>query len=532
MLDLELAEDAPPAAPESFETAAPLPKPGRNGVHVATPAKEPTDPDAENALLACCMLPDDGAQVVRKCEEAGLSPSSFTDHDRPGIFAILQSLARENKPTEAWMVGTEMKARGNDKGAAALAGIKGDSASLVQVAPMIERVKGTAILREVMRSAQLRIEAAAKPGADVDEVLGDLAADAKRAAEYGAAGVADAILARAYDHAKKLPKPDRIYSINGTTVCTPGNLSTIYSQAKTGKSSFLAAMMAATMAKPESGCDCLGVEGPNYARHAVLHFDTEQSPYDWQQLVATTLRRAKLAEPPPWLMSFTIAGMEASKAERFIHSALRLARKRHGGIHSIFIDGIADLVNDPNSADECFPLITRLHAAAIEYQTAIVNILHLNPAAKDKADKGRGHLGSQMERKCESNLTLKKEGEITVLSAEGRQRGRPIPPDKAPAFRWSDDHQMHISCAQPAEEGQTSERKPMGRPSKYRVEDLVGSFPNKGEPPQPLNTIHRKLATVSSISLSALKDLVQRMTSDGLVERTETASGYSFRRAF
>jgi len=286
-------------------------------------------------------------------------------------------------------------------------------------------------------------------------------------------------------------------------------------------------MIAAAMTYPAAGHDTLGVSGPNYQGHAVLHFDTEQSPYDWQQLVRSSLRRVGLAEPPPWLLSYTLAGLEAQKSEQFIHAALRAAQRRFKGIHSVFIDGVADLVNDPNDSQECFPLITRLHGAAIEHQTTFVTILHMNPSTKDKSDKGRGHLGSQLERKAESNLTLKKDGDITTVIGEGRQRGKPIPADKAPSFKWSDEHQMHRACGTPEGDKPASRAK-----RKFEIATFIEIVPPKSAQPKTVPQIYRMAQGMSSIKLGDFKDLLNSSAQDGTLERVVDPNfGILFRRA-
>ena len=85
------------------------------------------------------------------------------------------------------------------------------------------------------------------------------------------------------------------------------------------------------------------------------------------------------------------------------------ARKYQGRLHSVIIDGIGDLVTNPNSEEECFPLIMKLHGFSEMYHCPIVVVLHLNPSVKE--DKSRGHLGSQLERKAQ---TVADDPEVTL----------------------------------------------------------------------------------------------------------------------
>jgi hypothetical protein len=70
----------------------------------------------------------------------------------------------------------------------------------------------------------------------------------------------------------------------------------------------------------------------------------------------------------------------------------------------------ADFVLDVNSSKDCPEFVTRLHRLAIEYDTLIVCILHLNPGSDSKS---RGHLGSQLERKSETVLRIERTKEGT-----------------------------------------------------------------------------------------------------------------------
>jgi len=78
------------------------------------------------------------------------------------------------------------------------------------------------------------------------------------------------------------------------------------------------------------------------------------------------------------------------------------------------IDGIADFIGSVNDEEEANNIVSFFEHLAIKYNTAIILILHLNPGS----DKERGHLGSQLQRKSESVLTIKKEGDISILEAK------------------------------------------------------------------------------------------------------------------
>jgi hypothetical protein len=189
------------------------------------------------------------------------------------------------------------------------------------------------------------------------------------------------------------------------------------------------------------------------------------------------LRRIHLPKPPPWFYSYCLTGLGFKAAtECFLHS-LQIAADTHGGIHSAFLDGIADFVSDVNDPAEANAFIAQLQDLAIQFDAPITGVIHFNPGS----DKSRGHLGSQFERKAETNLRLDKTNEITTIWSE-KQRRAPIPKGSGPSFTWSDEAQMHVSC-QP---GPTSTRR-SGSPSmvaqiaSMNSHDFLANCPSSGE---------------------------------------------------
>ncbi len=238
------------------------------------------------------------------------------------------------------------------------------------------------------------------------------------------------------------PPPLRtIFKLNGTCIATPGNLVALLAQAKAGKTAFVGAAIGSTMTG-SLDCDFLGIAGTNPNSFAVVHVDTEQAPADHYHVIRTALRRAGLDRAPTWLHSYATSGWSPTDRRTMLPHMLAIARKEHGGIHAAFIDGIADFINDPNAGDECFPFVDSLQALAVKFDCPIFAVIHQNPGT----EKGRGHLGSQLERRAETNLMLEKDadaGRTVVYST--KQRRAPILKSDGPCFRWDDAEGMHVS---------------------------------------------------------------------------------------
>ncbi len=248
--------------------------------------------------------------------------------------------------------------------------------------------------------------------------------------------------ARSFDGTRVPPPIRPIYELGGVIISTPGNLTAITAQAKVGKSALVSALTASAMSAPESDADNLSAVGYNAAGKALLYFDTEQSPDDFWHAVNRAKRRAKLEAVPIWLQAFTVADLPAQIARKAIAVAMADAAEQFGGIHSVIIDGVADLVLDVNDAEECNGIVAELHSQAIRYDTAILTVIHKNPGS----DKVRGHLGSQIERKAETNLSLEKDGDVTVVWSS-KQRRAPINRETGPRFRWDDSERMHVTAS-------------------------------------------------------------------------------------
>ena len=97
-------------------------------------------------------------------------------------------------------------------------------------------------------------------------------------------------------------KPVPVLLIDGKPIATSGNLMSVTAQAKAGKTAAEGAM--AALMEPTG--DCLGITGQNPEGLPVLHFDTEQSPFDHHAVVLLALGRAGRAQPPLWFRSYLL----------------------------------------------------------------------------------------------------------------------------------------------------------------------------------------------------------------------------------
>lgn len=246
---------------------------------------------------------------------------------------------------------------------------------------------------------------------------------------------------REWNPSARPPEALPIFKLKGITISTPSNISTITAAVKSGKSAGIESMGAATFASED--CDVLGFESSNPDGKALLHFDSEQSPEDHWHHVDRIIRRARSDHKPAWLKSWCLTGLTFKQCQECVWEAMRIAREEYPGILAVLIDGYCDLVSDVNDSAESNDFVARLHGLAIQYTCHISGVIHLNPGT----EKSRGHLGSQLERKAETNLQMEKDKEdesSLIFSTKNRRAG--IPRNLGVAFRWDDELKMHVSC--------------------------------------------------------------------------------------
>ena len=242
-----------------------------------------------------------------------------------------------------------------------------------------------------------------------------------------------------FDPKKPPPEEPVLVAIAGVPCATPGNITTITAQKKTGKTAELSAIAAAGIS--ERG-DTLGVKAFNPDKKTVLHFDTEQSAMDHWKVCDSILRRAQLAESAIF-KSVCLTRLPIRERLEIVHHVIRQEAQRGNGLFIVLIDGHGDLVRNVNDPVETADYVAEIHGLAIETHCHIYGALHLNPGSDFKS---RGHLGSELERKSQTNLRLEKEGEIFCVWGDAN-RGAPISKKAGPCFVWNNDARMHVSVA-------------------------------------------------------------------------------------
>ncbi len=333
------------------------------------------------------------------------------------------------------------------------------------------------------------------------------------------------------EHPPQQPVP--VFSLLSQQICTAGNLTVISAQAKGGKSAVVGAMIASIMAavtpkaeddddeipdwEPEH--DLLGFTAAAHAGRAVVLFDTEQSPYDAWNLVHRSAQRAGVSGMPATFRGYSLADVSTEKRRAYLAAEMERADHECGGIHSVFIDGVADLCKSPNDDIEAFALVEHLAQLAIAHACPIILVLHENPSGFETG-KTRGHLGSQLERKAESNLRIAKDGKsgASIIFSE-RCRHACISRDDALRFAWSVPDGMHMTV-----EAETKESKAETARQNEQPECQAVFAGHVGE--VSYTDLVQLIITRAHLSVATAKRRIPKWLSIGLLKHGPTGGYY------
>ena len=295
-------------------------------------------------------------------------------------------------------------------------------------------------------------------------------------------------------------------------ISTPGNITTLISKSKTGKTAVVGGISAATVAAALdiTDADTLGFTASKPDGKAVVLIDTEQSEFDAFVCYTRFLDRAGANEDPAWLHPFAVAGWSAQELRAVLRPAIEQAVQANGGVFLVILDGVADFVSDVNDPKESNAFVAELHGLAIEFNCAIICVIHSNEA-KLSGDDGRGHLGKQLTRKAESNLLLKKVGEVTTITSE-KQRKAPITEADGVAFTWSDSAGRHVSCKSAVDSRADAKRA--------KARDMAEAvFAHMDKPAAKYADLVRAIQDMRKVSASTAEDRFTDMKKLGVITK-------------
>lgn len=192
-----------------------------------------------------------------------------------------------------------------------------------------------------------------------------------------------------------------------TPIGTYGNFSFICAPPK-HKKTFLVSLLSAAYLGGDSKRFTGKIKGHRDER-CILHFDTEQGKFHAQKVFRRPLDMSKLDN-----QCYRTYGLRKLSFQERIN-VIDFAIRQYDNIGLIVIDGIADLVSDVNNIDEANAVVQKLMYWTEVYNCHIITVIHSNWGSS----KPTGHLGSALQKKCETEIHLEKnEFDNTIIDVK------------------------------------------------------------------------------------------------------------------
>jgi hypothetical protein len=184
-----------------------------------------------------------------------------------------------------------------------------------------------------------------------------------------------------------------------------GEISLITGEPKTKKTFLVSYFIAELLAKREHS------EFISNLQHNILLIDTEQGRKRTNSVIRRIYRLLN-KDFSHSIENFTaISIRELSASERFLVLEKAITEKQYS---IVFLDGFADLLLNTNDISECALRVSEIMSLSEAHSTHICCVVHTNP----HSDKTRGHIGSELQRKCETVMIVKKDGDVSVVSPQ------------------------------------------------------------------------------------------------------------------
>jgi hypothetical protein len=266
------------------------------------------------------------------------------------------------------------------------------------------------------------------------------------------------------DLTEKVPAPQIAISIKNPSnnediiLGTLGDFSLVIGKAKSRKS-FFCSIIAAVALGVNIVLGRLKSHLPEDKRN-VLYFDTEQSKYYVQKAMQRICKLANM-ENPGNLFGYGLRTLDPRERLEIIETLI--SETQNLGL--VVIDGIKDLITSINDEEQSTMIASKLLKWSEVYNIHIVCVLHQNKGD----DKARGHIGTELQNKAQTVLSVTKDSEdknYSIVSAEFCR-------DKEPEDFVFEIDQEGIPIASKdyvkKEVGARSKKQPLTNPTKYNI---------------------------------------------------------------
>jgi len=200
-----------------------------------------------------------------------------------------------------------------------------------------------------------------------------------------------------------------------TPIATYGNISVIAGPPK-HKKTFLVSLLSAAYLGGDVKRFTGNIKGHRDGK-CILHFDTEQGKFHAQRVFKRPLAMSGLSNE-----CYRTYGLRSRSYKERV-DIIDFAIRTSDNLGLVIIDGLADLVSDVNDINESNEIVQKLMKWSEVYNVHIMTIIHMNWGST----KPTGHLGSALQKKCETEIHLDKnefdDSVIDVKCKSSRNRG-------------------------------------------------------------------------------------------------------------
>lgn len=200
-------------------------------------------------------------------------------------------------------------------------------------------------------------------------------------------------------------------------VAFPGALIAVYGQAKSRKTTFLGAVIAAAL----SGKKTMNITFNEPGK--VLWVDTEQgSMHFWETMWRVAVQAGMKEDDKEKFFSYSLVDMAPSDRQKVVAKMVETIQPK-----ILVLDGIVDFMYSMNDEKEAMAVIgwmRKFNAMGI----TVFTVLHLNPG-KENDVKARGHIGTFLTNKCDTAIVARadKDDETRVSIVNTWSRGPKFP---------------------------------------------------------------------------------------------------------
>ena len=216
----------------------------------------------------------------------------------------------------------------------------------------------------------------------------------------------------------EIQPPEIALKIGNASVGTLGNILSIIGKAKSRKSFFITMAIAVSISK-DTIFNLFKNELPK-DKQTVLYFDTEQGKYHVQLALKRICKLVGVREPRN-LKVYGLRSLNPIERAELIEYAI----ENTPNLGIVFIDGIKDLITSINDEEQATMIVSKLMKWSEEKNILITTVLHQN-----KGDtNARGHIGSELNHKAETVLSITKLNENNMVSIVAPEMCRNLEPE-------------------------------------------------------------------------------------------------------